>query len=114
MAEAGRRAAEAARSMENELTRPLGVGVVVQPVTPPESDGVRSRVDSRTCSEPNSAKLDWFVLEPLAGNEKDDDPETPAIFLQQFGLHDDATVRPSTSGAPQPAAQTSTRQTLSL
>ena len=45
MAEDGRQAAAAARAMENELTRPLGVGVVVQPATPADADGVRSRED---------------------------------------------------------------------
>jgi len=82
MAAVGRQTAAKARAMENELTRPLGVGVDVQPVSPADSDGVRSRVDSRTCgapsqsSEPNSANLDWIALEPLTGNEKGDDPET--------------------------------------
>jgi len=135
IAEAARQAAVAARSRENELTRPRSLVVqpstsrASQPATPADTDGVRSLGDSQTCgapsqsSEPNSANREWFLLEPLTGNEKDDDPETMAIFLQQFGLHDDTTdasepaapapkrrpgssassIQPSTSGASQPA-----------
>jgi len=51
MAEAARQAAAEARSMENELTRPLGVVIqpsnsgASQPATPADTDGVRSRED---------------------------------------------------------------------
>ena len=74
--EAARQAAAEARSMENELTRPRDVVVqpsnsgASQPATPADTDGVRSLGDSRTCgapsqsSEPNSANLVWFVLDP--------------------------------------------------
>jgi len=103
--EAGRQAAEAARSMENEPSSSRAS----QPATPADS-----------------ANRDWFVLEPLTGNETNDDPETRAIFLQQFGLHDATadsaepaapapkrrrgisafSIQPSTSGASQPATLT--------
>ena len=48
-------------------------------------------------SEASQPAPDWFVLEPLTGNEKDDDPETLAIFMRQFGLHD------SSADASEPA-----------
>jgi len=71
------------------------------------------------CAQPSGSDAsqpapDWFVLEPLAGNEKDDDPETLAIFSRQFGLcqaivvtqdprGDVGCAHPSGSEASQPA-----------
>ena len=80
----------------NELTRPrslvvqLSTGRASQPAMPADTDGVRSLGDSQTCgapsqsSEPNSANRERFLLEPITGNEKDDDPETTAIFCNSL------------------------------
>jgi len=69
-AEAARRAAVAARGRENELARPRDMGAVC---------------DAQLAETPE------IVLEDLAGDEIDDDPETLAMFLRQFGLDDDST-----------------------
>jgi len=77
-AEAARQAATAARGKEIELTRPRDMGTVCD-------------AQLAETSEPKSDNGDWFVLEDLAGDEIDDDPETLAMFSRQFGLDDDST-----------------------
>ena len=60
------------RSMKSSSLRERSPRGATQPAAPSQS------------SEPNSANLDWFVLEPLTGNEVDDDPETLAIFCNSL------------------------------
>ena len=95
--------------LESRLPQPSHSGAS-QSSAPADTDGVRSLGDSRTCgapsqsAEPKSWMGDgWIVPHDNDADTvaDDNDPETLAIFLQQFGLRD-GTTDASRSAAPAP------------